>query len=84
MNSASAVDCAKISCFLDDHGNIVDPRLKQNSEVFFSVINESTPITNSEVFFHVINESTPITNSEVFFPIINESTPITIRETMQS
>jgi len=35
MNFASVVDCATISCFLDDHENIVDPRLKQNPEVLF-------------------------------------------------
>jgi hypothetical protein len=31
----STVDCSTISCFLDDHENIVDPRLNQNPEVLF-------------------------------------------------
>jgi hypothetical protein len=35
MNSASTVNCAIISCFLDDHENIIDPRLKRNPEVLF-------------------------------------------------
>jgi len=35
INSAFAIDCATMSCFLDDHENIHDLRLKQNPKMIF-------------------------------------------------
>jgi hypothetical protein len=42
MKPVFVVDCATISCFMDDHENITNTRLKQNPKVFFiSLINPS-------------------------------------------
>jgi hypothetical protein len=62
MYSTSAVMRAILDCFLLCHEIMVDPKLKQHLEVFFSICNASCPIcisisTQCEVMISIIAET---------------------------